>query len=240
MRRKLKWDDINLEDEYWYQGDPILFTNPEIRRMLHLAGIGPNDVFYDLGCGFGQNLIIALAEFKVGRAIGIELDKGRAWRANVRLRELGLESRGKVLEGDFKEVLSPEHIKKATAIFYGVESEEATLSRITRYWRKCAPGRRLIYYERHLIPEIMPKTADPPFFVSESYFKPPVSEREWLSKVVLQPESILERKEPTRQELWDELVHNLDVLGVRDNIEDYRLRLRDVVKKNTLLQTMKK
>ena len=47
-------DDINLEDEYWHQGDPIRFTNPEIRRMLTLAKAGKDDVFCDFGSGFAK------------------------------------------------------------------------------------------------------------------------------------------------------------------------------------------
>jgi len=41
------FDDINLEDEYWNAGDPIRFTNPEIRKMLALAKAGKDDVFCD-------------------------------------------------------------------------------------------------------------------------------------------------------------------------------------------------
>jgi precorrin-6B methylase 2 len=228
--KKMKWDDINLEDEYWFQGDPILFTNPQIRRMLSLADLGKNDVFYDLGCGFGQNLIIALAEFDVGEAVGIELDRERAWRAKRRLKELGLDKKGSILEGDYQELLTEARLKKATAIFYGLETDTSTLSRIGRVWDKHSPGRKLIYYERHLIPEFIPTTSDPPFFMSLSIFEKPKSRKEWLTKVVLQPKNLVGRaRKPTERELWDELAHNLDVLGVRTNVEDYKERLNQTI-----------
>ncbi len=69
-------DDACLDDDD-DKGYPILFTNPEIRKMLHLAKAGPSDVFYDLGSGWGQNLIVALTEFGVRKAVGIEQDRER-------------------------------------------------------------------------------------------------------------------------------------------------------------------
>ena len=57
MRKGSKIDDIDTNNGEL--GPAILFTNPEIRRMLKLAGAGQRDVFFDLGCGWGQNLIIA-------------------------------------------------------------------------------------------------------------------------------------------------------------------------------------
>lgn len=231
MAKPVAWDKINLEEEYWYQGDPILFTNPQIRRMLSLARIGPNDVFYDLGCGFGQNLIVAMKEFNVRKAVGIESDRERAWRANERLRELGLQTHGKALVGDFRDLLSTARIKEASAIFYGLQSEVEILNKISRVWHRCKPGRKLIYYERHLIPEIMPTVADPPFFVSESHFKAPSSEKEWLSKVVLLPGQFFKKKrKAAHRNLWAELTINQDILGVRGNVEDYRERLKHAVK----------
>src|SRR5882672_2122716 len=54
-------------------GPPMLFSYPEIRRMLKLVEAGKDDVFYDLGCGWGQNLIVAATEFGVRKCVGIEM-----------------------------------------------------------------------------------------------------------------------------------------------------------------------
>ena len=63
MPKKSLIDDVEIAEED-DKGRPILFTNQEIRRMLTLAGVGSKDVFWDLGCGWGQNLIVALMEFE--------------------------------------------------------------------------------------------------------------------------------------------------------------------------------
>ena len=55
---------------------PYLRTPPEIgRKMLKIARVGSGDVVYDLGCGDGYVLIMAVKEFGADRAVGIR-DKG--------------------------------------------------------------------------------------------------------------------------------------------------------------------
>ena len=46
---------------------------PVVRAMLELAGVGPQDVVYDLGSGDGRVPITAAKEFGA-RGVGIELD----------------------------------------------------------------------------------------------------------------------------------------------------------------------
>lgn len=229
----MKWDDINLDEEYWAEGDPILFTNQQIRRMLSLARVGNDDVFYDLGCGYGQNLVMALAEFGVRKAVGIEMDRERVWRAKRRMKDLGFEGRGFVIRGDFETVLTERRLGEATVIFYGLEISRELVLRIDRVWKKQCTKGRLIYYHQHLIPEIMPSEVDYPFFVSGSPFRKPETQYEWLSKVVLQPERSVKSVDVKLRELWEEFAHNLDVLGVRDELDDYKERLQRVTKSSS-------
>jgi hypothetical protein len=55
---------------------PYVPTPPEVvARMIEMAGIGPDDVVYDLGCGDGR-MVIAAAKTRGARGVGIDLDKG--------------------------------------------------------------------------------------------------------------------------------------------------------------------
>jgi len=74
---------------------------PVVRAMLKLAKAGPEDIVYDLGCGDGRILILAVKEFNVKKAVGIELDRERYKLALSRVREEGVEDRIEVLQGDF-------------------------------------------------------------------------------------------------------------------------------------------
>ncbi len=229
MKNCHSFDDINLEDEYWHQGDPIRFTNPEIRRMLTLAKAGKDDVFCDFGSGFAQNVILALNEFGVKKAIGIESDDTRVWRSRLRLEELGLHKKGRIIFGQFED-LDDAVLRKVTILFYGLSGWDELVSRLQRVWKDTKTHRRLIWNDWHPIPEAFPDEVDYPFFLT--YFpqtRKKYPQRDWLVRVVLQPETMIkDSAKRSQKELWEEFSHNLDVLQFRDDVMEYRRRLRKV------------
>ena len=231
MSPRSKIDDVSLEDDD-SKGYPILFTNQEIRKMLRLAKAGPKDVFYDLGSGWGQNLIVALTEFGVRKAVGIEQDLERH---HVSLERLAMrrmpaeqcfvfpEKLERILSGRTKEL----RLSDATIVFYGLSTDKRTLDGIERNLKM---GSRLVYYYRCLFPEIMPERVDYPFYVSVAPFRRPRSRYEWLSAIVRKDRSSLKKgRKPTLHELWEELSHDYDVEWVGDRIENYRGRLARAV-----------
>jgi SAM-dependent methyltransferase len=53
---------------------PFIVTKEDVvEGMLRLAGVGPNDVVYDLGCGDGRIPIMAAQKFGA-RGVGVEID----------------------------------------------------------------------------------------------------------------------------------------------------------------------
>ena len=48
---------------------------------MRLAQATGHDVFFDLGCGMGKLCVVAVKEFGVRKAVGIELHRGRAAKA---------------------------------------------------------------------------------------------------------------------------------------------------------------
>jgi len=74
---------------------------PVVRAMLKLANVGPEDIVYDLGCGDGRILIVAIKEFNAKRAIGIEIDREKYKLAASKAREEGVDDRVEILHGDF-------------------------------------------------------------------------------------------------------------------------------------------
>ncbi|MFB0514383.1 MAG: cyclopropane-fatty-acyl-phospholipid synthase family protein [Candidatus Bathyarchaeia archaeon] len=80
---------------------PYLPTPPEIvRRMLKIAGVGPGDVVYDLGCGDGHILIMAIKEFGADRAVGYEIRENLCRVALAEIERQGLQSRVKLVNRD--------------------------------------------------------------------------------------------------------------------------------------------
>lgn len=75
-----------------------------VRAMLKLANAGPDDVVYDLGCGDGRILIVAVKEFNVKKAVGVEKDQQLYKLASTRMIDEGIANRASVVYGDFFEV----------------------------------------------------------------------------------------------------------------------------------------
>ena len=55
-------------------GEEIQIQDDSIRDVFRLAGLGKGDTFYHLGCGTGNGIEIALKEFGVKKAVGIDSD----------------------------------------------------------------------------------------------------------------------------------------------------------------------
>ena len=56
-------------------GDDVQLPERSLREIFRFAGLGRDDIFYHLGCGDGRGISIALEEFKVKKAAGIDIDK---------------------------------------------------------------------------------------------------------------------------------------------------------------------
>lgn len=72
----------------------------KVHRMLELAGVGPGDVVFDLGCGDGRTIIAAARRFGA-KAVGIEVDPLRFIWCQALTTVLGLRRRVRVVFGDF-------------------------------------------------------------------------------------------------------------------------------------------
>jgi SAM-dependent methyltransferase len=60
--------------------------------MLALAGTGPDDVVYDLGCGDGRIVIAAAREFGA-RGVGVDIDPALVAKAQAAARTAGVQDR---------------------------------------------------------------------------------------------------------------------------------------------------
>lgn len=72
---------------------------PVVKQMLTLAQLKPDEILYDLGCGDGRVAIMAAQEFGA-RSVGVEMREDLAKQALVKVGELGLEGRVKIVQGD--------------------------------------------------------------------------------------------------------------------------------------------
>jgi len=71
-----------------------------VRKMLTMAEVKPTDVVYDLGSGNGRIVVVAAKEFGA-KAVGVEIDPLRFIFSWVRIKLMGLDSKVKLIWGDF-------------------------------------------------------------------------------------------------------------------------------------------
>jgi len=164
-------------------------SNRHIRKLLTLARATKRDVFYDLGCGRGQLCVVAVREFGVRRAVGIEMHAGRAAKAAAYVEKLGLSDRIEIRNEDFAD----SDIHDATIAYCGhYEAEEDA----SRFDRELSYGSRFVTLFLPFV-GVIPTAADYPFYLMEVPFRRTRDASLWISKVLF--------RSATEDELYREL-----------------------------------
>lgn len=157
-------------------------SNRHIRKLLHLAGTAAGDAFYDLGCGRGQLCVVAVTEFDVKRAVGIELHKGRAAKPTEHIKELGLTDRIEIRNEDFME----SDLHDATVVYSGLGEIDEDVEHIER---QVGPGCRIVTLFLPLV-GVLPTAADYPFYLMKVPFRKTSVASLWISKVLFREASV--------------------------------------------------
>ena len=164
-------------------------SNRHIRKILQLALASSKDIFYDLGCGKGQLCVVAVAEFGVKRAVGIEMHRGRAAKAAKRVHELGLADRIEIRNEDFME----SDLYDATIVYSGLSETEED---IAYFEKKVRIGCRIVTLFLPFV-GVLPEAADYPFYLMKVPFRKTKDVSLWTSKVLF--------RKATAGELYREL-----------------------------------
>jgi SAM-dependent methyltransferase len=99
--------DLSVVRRYSVYVPPALYDVPYVptqdhvvTEMLRLAGVGPGDVVYDLGCGDGRIVIAAAREFGAS-GVGIDVDPDRIAEAVANAARAGVSSRVRFRRASF-------------------------------------------------------------------------------------------------------------------------------------------
>jgi cyclopropane fatty-acyl-phospholipid synthase-like methyltransferase len=164
-------------------------SNRHIRKLLKLARATERDVFYDLGCGRGQLCVVAVSEFGVRRAVGIEMHAGRAAKAAAHVEKLGLSDRIEIRNEDFMD----SDIHDATVVYCGTYEMEED---VEHFGNALGAGSRFVTLFLPFV-AVLPTASDYPFYSMEVPFRKTTDIRLWTSKVLF--------RDATLEELCEEL-----------------------------------
>lgn len=122
---------------------PYVPTSEEtVKRMLEIAEVGPGDVVYDLGCGDGRILIMAVEEFGAKGAVGYEIRNEMYKAALSRIEYRGLKGRIRLYNEDLFEA----NLSEATVItLYLNGSVNDRLK--PKLEREARPGTRVVSHD---------------------------------------------------------------------------------------------
>lgn len=88
---------------------PYVPTPPDVvERMLKLGNAKAGDIHYDLGCGDGRIVIMAVQKFGAARGTGYDIDPQRIKEANENAEQAGVTGKvkfilGNLFEADFRD-----------------------------------------------------------------------------------------------------------------------------------------
>lgn len=138
-------------------------SNRHIRKIMRLARATKGDVFFDLGCGMGKLCVVAVTEFGVAKAVGIELHKGRATKAARYVRRLGLSDRIEIWNEDYME----SELGEATIVYCGHNEAEED---VPHFEEVLGAGSRFVSLFLPFV-GVMPDAVDYPFYLMTLPFK---------------------------------------------------------------------
>jgi len=137
--------EVDLRKADPAQGDKLFIRyvpTPEqvVDAMMKLAGVGKDDVVYDLGCGDGRMLIAAVKKFNARRGVGVDLDQERIEEAKAAAKEAGVADKVEIRKGD---VLKVNDLSEATVVTLYL-SDDLNLLLRPILLKQLKPGARIV------------------------------------------------------------------------------------------------
>jgi SAM-dependent methyltransferase len=131
---------------------PFFFTGDEtVATMLGGAGVGPNDVVCDLGCGDGR-IVIAAAYRYGARGFGVDIDPVRIGEARRYAEKAGVSARTRFEVAD----IFATDVSEATVVTLYL-SVDFNIRLRPMLWRQLRPGSRVVSNKFDMGPAFPPE-----------------------------------------------------------------------------------
>ncbi|HEX5457121.1 MAG TPA: SAM-dependent methyltransferase [Candidatus Nitrosotalea sp.] len=154
-------------------GDDVELSDETIREIFRFAELTENDVFYHLGCGNGNSIAIALQEFKVKNAIGIDNNKEKILQGQKLLQEKH------IVDGSFMhQDIRTANISDASVVLFWFSDEKIIEEMIVKF-QNLKPGCKIITIWGPLT-GYMPDKIDFPYILNITPFKKAESLRDQM------------------------------------------------------------
>jgi hypothetical protein len=150
-------------------GQEVQLLDDSLREILRFAGLGPNDVFYHLGCGTGNSLRIAAKEFGA-KSVGIDND----------IQKISLVEKNSKITALHQNIIDTDLTDATTILFWF--SDDTIIAKMLERFSKLKPGCKIITIFDPL-PGIIPNKVSFPYLLHQTPFVPAKSLKEQLMAV---------------------------------------------------------
>jgi hypothetical protein len=145
-------------------GDNVQLPEYSFRRIFEFLNLNEKDIFYHLGCGDAKGIAIALEEFNVKKAVGIENDKEKIQQAEKLVKKKNL-SNAKLLFEDIRTT----KIDDATVILFWFTDKDV-IENMMKIFKNLKIGTRIVTIWGPL-PGCFPNKVDFPYVINQIPFK---------------------------------------------------------------------
>ncbi|HXW03054.1 MAG TPA: class I SAM-dependent methyltransferase, partial [Nitrosarchaeum sp.] len=144
-------------------GEEVQLPEKSFRDIFNFLKLEKNDIFYHLGCGDGTGIAIALKEYQVRKAVGIDNNPNKIKLAKNILDKNKIQ--GKLICDDIQNV----DISDATAILFWFTNEDIINNMMNKF-KDLKAGARIITIWGPL-PDCLPEKVKFPYIINLVPFK---------------------------------------------------------------------
>ncbi|MCV0372266.1 MAG: class I SAM-dependent methyltransferase [Nitrosarchaeum sp.] len=143
-------------------GEDVQLSDKSFRDIFSFVDLREDDIFYHLGCGNGRGIEIASEEYRVKKAVGIDVNKEKIIQARNN------QSKNPSVELICEDIQDSE-ISDATVILFWFTNEEI-INIMMKKFELLNPGTRVITIWGPL-PECLPEKVRFPYIINKVPFK---------------------------------------------------------------------
>ncbi|MFB5611722.1 MAG: methyltransferase domain-containing protein [Nitrosarchaeum sp.] len=144
-------------------GEDVQLPDKSFRDIFNFLNLGKEDIFYHLGCGKGEGVKLALKEYNVKRAVGIDNNPDKINQAKNSLNQDNLL-------GEFIcEDIQNADISDATVILFWFTNEDVIKHMMNKF-KDLKHGTKIITIWGPL-PECLPEKVEFPYIINQIPFK---------------------------------------------------------------------
>ena len=155
-------------------GKDVQLSEKSFREIFRFVDLGKSDIFYHLGCNNEKGIEIAINEFKVKKAIGIDNDDIKIQQAKKNLKK-------NIQEQLICEDIEKSDISDASVILFWF-TEEKIINKMLKKFQNLKPETKIITIWGPL-PNYLPNKVKFPYIINEVPFKKAQNMQEQLLSI---------------------------------------------------------